>query len=81
MREGGLDLKLFPDAKPYQTNKIQHLNYHEREATDRELQKLTDSKVLRKCDQKDLVQCTQWPIVTYRNGLIVLYITKNHCFF
>ena len=60
LKDGVFDLKLLPGATPYQTNRVQKLNYHERAATDLELQKLLDGKVLRPYDPTDPDQVSPW---------------------
>merc|ERR1719220_1396507 len=55
LKKGLFDLKLLPGVTPYQTNRIQRLNYHERAATDKELEKLVEGKILRKYDPDDPV--------------------------
>ena len=60
LKDGVFDLKLLPGATSYQTNRIQKLNYHERAATDRELQKLLDGRVLRRYDPTDPDQVSPW---------------------
>ena len=60
LKDGVFDLKLLPGATPYQTNRVQKLNYHERAATDLELQKLLDGKVLRRYDPTDPEQVSPW---------------------
>ena len=55
LAEGEMDLKLLPGEKPYQTNRVQRLNYHERAATDKELEKLLQGKILRPYDPEDPV--------------------------
>ena len=60
LKDGVFDLKLLPGATPYQTNRVQKLNYHERAATDQELEKLLDGKVLRKYDPTDPKQVSPW---------------------
>ena len=60
MKKGLFDLKLLPGATPYQTNRVQRLNYHERAATDKELEKLLKGKVLRKYDPSNPDQVSDW---------------------
>ena len=55
LAKGQMDLKLLPGEKPYQTNRVQRLNYHERAATDKELDKLLQGKILRPYDPEDPV--------------------------
>ena len=60
LKDGEFDLKLLPGATPYQTNRVQRLNYHERAATNQELQKMLDGKVLRKYDPTNPDQASPW---------------------
>ena len=60
LKKGVFDLKLLPGATPYQTNRVQRLNYHERAATDRELEKLLQGKVLRKYDPTNPDHFSNW---------------------
>ena len=60
LKKGLFDLKLLPGATPYQTNRIQRLNYHERAGTDRELEKLLKGKVLRKYDPTNPDHVSPW---------------------
>ena len=55
LAKGQMDLKLLPGSKPYQTNRVQRLNYHERAATDKELEKLLQGKILRPYNPDDPV--------------------------
>ena len=44
---GELHLKLKPDATPFQTTRVQKLNYHEKAQTDKELEKILKAGLLR----------------------------------
>ena len=60
LKKGTFDLKLLPGVTPYQTNRVQRLNYHERAATDKELEKLLKGKVLRKYDPTNPDHVSPW---------------------
>ena len=52
--KGEMELKILPDAMPYQTNSV-----HERADADKELVKLLQSKILRPYYPDNPIHCTQ----------------------
>ena len=59
--EGELHLKLKPDATPFQTTRVQKLNYHEKAQTDKELEKILKAGTLKPFnEQTDHLYPAMW---------------------
>ena len=59
--EGELHLKLKPDITPFQTTRVQKLNYHEKAQTDKELEKILKAGVLKPLnEQTDHLYPAMW---------------------